>query len=185
MLTGTQPNEVEWTLPDPPALDDRLQADGSSPRELLEDIEIELATVMFKVALETGSVNPAAAEGWPSANRDVERTLAAQGCMSECLSNSFDSANVALADTRHVSLRRSAAANEELACVTSSEPHFTPPPLTDTPDISPVSVQYQTLQTHSLNLRMTASPSAIRHGFLTTSSACRSSQSHEVASNCT
>jgi ubiquitin carboxyl-terminal hydrolase 25 len=42
---------------------------------------MELKALMYSVAFQTGAMNPAAAEGWPSANRDVERTLAAQGCM--------------------------------------------------------------------------------------------------------
>lgn len=45
---------------------------------------MELAALIFRMAAETSSINPIAGEGWPSANRDVERTLAAQGCM--CLS---------------------------------------------------------------------------------------------------
>lgn len=72
---------MEWALPNPPPLDDRLNADGSSQRELLEDVELELLSWSFKVASETGAINPAASEGWPAAERDIERTLAAQGCM--------------------------------------------------------------------------------------------------------
>ncbi|KAK4540902.1 hypothetical protein LTR36_008844 [Oleoguttula mirabilis] len=95
MLTSAQ-DELEWTLPSPSPLDDRLNADGSSQRELLEDVDLELLAWMFKISSETGSVNPAAADGWPSADRDVERTLAAQSYQ------------------RHVTLRRVAASNEDL-----------------------------------------------------------------------
>ncbi|EMD00196.1 hypothetical protein BAUCODRAFT_83917 [Baudoinia panamericana UAMH 10762] len=86
---------LEWSLPDPPTIDDRIEADGNSLRELLEDVEIELVALMYKLAGDTGAINPAASEGWPSASRDVERVLAAQGY------------------PRHVSLRRTNTANEE------------------------------------------------------------------------
>lgn len=71
---------MSWSLPDPPEIEDRLQADGSSQREVLEDVEAELLAWMYQIAAESGLINPGAAEGWPSANRDIERTLAAQGC---------------------------------------------------------------------------------------------------------
>ncbi|TKA52384.1 hypothetical protein B0A55_13194, partial [Friedmanniomyces simplex] len=71
--------QTEWTLPDPSLVDFRLQADGNSLRELLEDVELELLSLMYKIASETGAINPAASDGWSSAVRDVERTLAAQG----------------------------------------------------------------------------------------------------------
>ncbi|CAK3972077.1 Ubiquitin carboxyl-terminal hydrolase 2 [Lecanosticta acicola] len=86
-----------WTLPQPGVLDDRLRADGTHLRELLEDVELELEVLMAKLAHETGAVNPAAAEGgWTSADKDIERTLAVQGY------------------ARHSSLRRVGASNEEL-----------------------------------------------------------------------
>lgn len=47
---------------------------------MLEDVEIELLACMFKLSSEVGLLNPAADESWSSANRDIERTLAAQGC---------------------------------------------------------------------------------------------------------
>jgi len=72
---------MTWTLPNPPRVEDCFQADGDSERELLEDVEMELLAWSAKIAAETGAINPAAAEGWPSANRDLERVLAAQGCM--------------------------------------------------------------------------------------------------------
>lgn len=71
-----------WHLPNPPVLDTRLHADGSSLRELLEDVEMELRALLSKTAAQTGLTDPAASEGWPSADHDVERTLAAQGCES-------------------------------------------------------------------------------------------------------
>lgn len=55
-------------------------ADGTSHREFLEDVEIELLAWMYKLSADTGAANTAAAEGWPSAIRDLERTLSAQGC---------------------------------------------------------------------------------------------------------
>ncbi|WPG98034.1 Hypothetical protein R9X50_00081800 [Acrodontium crateriforme] len=88
-------SESSWSLPNPAPLENRLQADGSSLRELLEDVSYELASWMYATASETGLSNPAGAEGWHSAERDVERTLAAQGYL------------------RHVSSRRGAP-NEEL-----------------------------------------------------------------------
>ncbi|KAK5130073.1 hypothetical protein LTR08_002506 [Meristemomyces frigidus] len=95
LLTSAQ-DDIEWTLPNPPELDDRLDADGSSQRELLEDVELELLAWTSKIAIETGSANTAT-EGWPSANLDIERTLASQGYQ------------------RHITLRRVAAkSNDEL-----------------------------------------------------------------------
>ncbi|KAK5114333.1 hypothetical protein LTR62_002585 [Meristemomyces frigidus] len=69
----------EWTLPNPPQVLDRLRSDGGSHRERLEDVVYELAACMSRITIDTGAVNPAAGESWPSASRDVERTLAAQG----------------------------------------------------------------------------------------------------------
>ena len=71
-----------WHLPNPDTIADRLQTDGSTGREMLEDVEIELLACMFELAAKQGHVNPASGEGWYSANRDIERTLAAQGCTS-------------------------------------------------------------------------------------------------------
>ncbi|GIZ48075.1 hypothetical protein CKM354_001115000 [Cercospora kikuchii] len=88
--------EAMWQLPDPPVLDDRFAAQGNSHRELLEDIETELHALIIKTAAETNAVNPAASEGWPLADRDVDRTLAAQGY------------------PRFSSLRRQVASPEEL-----------------------------------------------------------------------
>jgi len=108
---------MEWTLPNPSPIADRMEADGSSSRELLEDLEIELVAWMSRISSETGALNPAAAEGWASANRDLERTLAAMGC--KCLllprcSGFMHGTNVAGADQRHVSTRRADAPNEML-----------------------------------------------------------------------
>lgn len=72
--------DFQWALPGPPVLDDRLRATGDSHRELLEDYELELLAAVSKLAVDTNSVNPFAAEGWASAERDIERLLAAQGC---------------------------------------------------------------------------------------------------------
>ncbi|EME77564.1 uncharacterized protein MYCFIDRAFT_114189, partial [Pseudocercospora fijiensis CIRAD86] len=72
---------AQWCLPTPTDVGDRLQADGSSLRELLEDCEAELLALIYKLASENPTlVNPAIAEGWPLADRDIERVLAAQGC---------------------------------------------------------------------------------------------------------
>ncbi|KAK1063912.1 ubiquitin-specific protease ubp2 [Friedmanniomyces endolithicus] len=91
--------QEEWSLPNPAPVDFRLQADGNSPREVLEDVGFELVALMSKVASETGAINSAASEGWPSAVRDVERTLAAQGYQ------------------RYAPLRRAPASNDLLAYV--------------------------------------------------------------------
>ena len=71
-----------WNLPNPKPIPDRWLADGSSERELLEDVEIELLGWMKRIAAETGAVVPTS-DQWPSADRDIERTLAAQGCRSK------------------------------------------------------------------------------------------------------
>ncbi|KXT13990.1 hypothetical protein AC579_8847 [Pseudocercospora musae] len=94
---GAKGDEMaQWCLPNPTTIGNRLQADGSSFRELLEDCEAELLALIYKLAADNPSlVNPAAAEGWPLADRDVERVLAAQGY------------------TRCASLRRAQVSNEE------------------------------------------------------------------------
>lgn len=71
--------EPMWNLPNPEPVPDRWHSDGSSERELLEDVEIELLGWMLRIAAETGAVMPVM-ETWPSADGDIERTLAAQGC---------------------------------------------------------------------------------------------------------
>lgn len=79
-----------WNLPNPEQIEDRWLADGSSERELLEDAEMELFGWMHRTAAETGAIVPSN-EAWPSADRDVERTLGAQGCKSPyCLGCAID-----------------------------------------------------------------------------------------------
>lgn len=72
--------DFHWILPEPPVLEDRSRATGDSHREVLEDFEMELLAATSRRAVDTNSVNPFAAEGWASADRDFERLLAAQGC---------------------------------------------------------------------------------------------------------
>ncbi|KAF2166323.1 hypothetical protein M409DRAFT_66774 [Zasmidium cellare ATCC 36951] len=69
----------DWKLPQPPVPDDRLRASGDSLREYLEDFQMELLALVSRLAADANSVNPFAAEGWSSAERDIERLLAAQG----------------------------------------------------------------------------------------------------------
>lgn len=76
-----QMQDNNWILPNPDPLDDRIMANGNSMRELLEDAELELLLWMHKLASEFRLVNPHASEILPSADKDIERTLAAQGCM--------------------------------------------------------------------------------------------------------
>lgn len=85
MLIISQPEsdqnpEPIWQLPNPPRLTSRLRADGSSQREVLEDWESELLALMYEQSATTGAINPAAATGWPAADKDIERVLAVQGC---------------------------------------------------------------------------------------------------------
>ena len=80
-MTANFQKDANWVLPNPEPIEDRLSADGSSERELLEDVEIELFLWMHKLASEYGMVNPHATEVFSSADRDIERTLGAQGCM--------------------------------------------------------------------------------------------------------
>lgn len=61
-------------------MEDRKAADASSPRELLEDVEFELAALLSDFTKAANVPNPAAADGWWSALQEIERTLAAQGC---------------------------------------------------------------------------------------------------------
>ena len=86
MLTSVKDETADmdemWNLPNPPEVKNRLHADGSSPRELLEDVEFELGALMSNIASQQGLPNPVATQMWSSAERDVERTLGAQGC--EC-----------------------------------------------------------------------------------------------------
>lgn len=72
--------EMNWTLPNPPPIQDRLNSTGDSLREYLEDVEMELLALAWRTAAEMNVVNPAAGEGWSSAQRDLERVLGAQGC---------------------------------------------------------------------------------------------------------
>jgi ubiquitin carboxyl-terminal hydrolase 25/28 len=77
-----QEEETSWTLPSPPFIEDRLGADGSNLRELLEDWEMELLALAWRTADEMNIVNPVAGEGWSPAQRDLERVLGTQGCKS-------------------------------------------------------------------------------------------------------
>jgi ubiquitin carboxyl-terminal hydrolase 25/28 len=76
----TQDQEMNWALPNPPTIEGRLGADGSSLREQLEDVEMELVALAWRTAAEMNVVNPVAGEGWHSAQRDLERILGTQGC---------------------------------------------------------------------------------------------------------
>ena len=67
-------------MPSPATVQDRLHADGSTLRELLEDVEMELLALMIKTAAVTGIQLPANTESWPEADRDIPRTLSAEGC---------------------------------------------------------------------------------------------------------
>ena len=80
-------DEHTWDLPNPPEVQNRLNSDGNTRREVLEDVEYELTALMYRTAMEFSIVNPAAVEGWSSADRDLQRTLAAQGCECICFNN--------------------------------------------------------------------------------------------------
>jgi len=75
---------MTWTLPNPSPIQDRLNSIGDSLREYLEDVEMELLALAWRTAAEMNVVNPAAAEGWSPAQRDIERVLGTQGCKSIC-----------------------------------------------------------------------------------------------------
>lgn len=79
MLTMEQSDEKTWTLPNPPVIHDRLDPSGGL-REYLEDVEMELSALTSKTAAEMNIANPLAGEGWPSAQRELERILTMQGC---------------------------------------------------------------------------------------------------------
>ncbi|EME40231.1 hypothetical protein DOTSEDRAFT_179215 [Dothistroma septosporum NZE10] len=98
---GSDKVEPMWQLPNAPSLDNRLRADGSSTRELLEDWEAELLALMYEQSSTTNAINPAAATGWPSADKDIERVLSVQGY------------------TRHPAARRAAASNDQVAYYSS------------------------------------------------------------------
>lgn len=74
-------DQDRWILPDPPQLHNRLQTDGQSHREVLEDVETEVVGHMCTMAAKSGDINPLAQRGWPSADREVERVLGAQNCL--------------------------------------------------------------------------------------------------------
>lgn len=80
MANEVQEEDGTWTLPNPPLLEDRVNANGSSLREQLEDVEMELLALTWRTAAEMNVVNPVAGEGWPSAQKDLERTLGCHGC---------------------------------------------------------------------------------------------------------
>lgn len=73
--------EARWALPNPPPIHDRLRADGTSHREILEDIEAEAIAYVWRLSFASGEMNPVAARGWPAADREVERVLGAQDCL--------------------------------------------------------------------------------------------------------
>lgn len=77
---GIQEEAMNWTLPNPPQIEDPLGSDGDRLRESLEDWEMELLALAWRTAAEMNTVNPAAGEGWSSAQRDLERVLGSQGC---------------------------------------------------------------------------------------------------------
>jgi ubiquitin carboxyl-terminal hydrolase 25/28 len=77
---GLQGDQGSWALPNPPLIEDRLGADGSSMREQLEDVEMELIALALKTAADNNSVNPVAGEGWHSAQMDLERVLGSHDC---------------------------------------------------------------------------------------------------------
>jgi ubiquitin carboxyl-terminal hydrolase 25/28 len=52
IINGSQEEEGSWTLPNPPTIEDRLGADGSGLRELLEDWEMELLALAWRTANE-------------------------------------------------------------------------------------------------------------------------------------
>ena len=111
-LCGRQ--DVNWNLPHPEQIGDRLTADGKSLRELLEDVEIELLIWMQKFSAELGLINPVSGEHITQADRDIERTLAAQGCKFHCMALVPVLANASHADPRYVALRRAAGSNADL-----------------------------------------------------------------------
>jgi ubiquitin carboxyl-terminal hydrolase 25/28 len=74
-------NEAQWSLPNPPQIINRLDADSTSHREMLEDIEMEAIALMSKLSQESGEMNPLAARGWQVADREIERVLSAQNCL--------------------------------------------------------------------------------------------------------
>lgn len=88
MLIGTQ--DGFWVLPNPDPIDDRIRADSSTLREQLEDVELELFMHMNRLAAERGMLNPHATEVFSSADRDIERTLGAQGCTSTKRASLFE-----------------------------------------------------------------------------------------------
>lgn len=77
----SEDEEARWTLPNPPQVENRLRADGSSTREYLEDVEAEAIAYVFKLSFDSGEMNPVAGRGWPSADREVERIMGAQNCL--------------------------------------------------------------------------------------------------------
>jgi hypothetical protein len=108
-----------WNLPNPEPIDDRIEADGSSLREYLEDVEMELLLRMHKLVSDYGMINPHASEVLSSADRDIERTLGAQGCTFDHTSLPVclivdDETDSARADTRYVTLRRTMSSNEAI-----------------------------------------------------------------------
>lgn len=84
-------------------------------REFLEDVEMELLLLMHKFAAQFGLINPHSSEILSSADKDIERTLAAQGCMFAHTSwSTLSRVADPYADTRFVALRRTITSNEAL-----------------------------------------------------------------------
>ena len=71
---------MQWTLPSPPEIADRTNLPDDAHRMYLEDVELELLAYMHTLASTTGGTTNTELGEWTSANRDIERTLQAQGC---------------------------------------------------------------------------------------------------------
>lgn len=158
---ATDEEEAQWALPNPPLVADRLHADGTSNREMLEDIESEAITWSAKLAFASGELNPTvAARGLPSANSEVQRVLGAQNCLL------YDS----LAMTRLMSYRRSHArhaqphpAAKRLSSVCIFSMVINALQTLILPGTSHRSAHCQTSQTACWNLHMIARPSVTQN----------------------
>ena len=133
----------------------------------------------------TGAINPAAAVGWPSADKDIERVLAVQGCEFMGCECAMDDVLTA-PDTLHAAARRAAASNDQVPCVVQAvAARANVPKLADcVSDISLLSARCPISQTPLSSGHTNDSLYAIRTERRTTLSACRSSRRIAVARHC-
>lgn len=68
----SEDGDSTWILPDP--------GKNGELFTTLEDYDYEIRALMDKRARQSTEINPSAELGWPSAMKEIDRVLGAQGC---------------------------------------------------------------------------------------------------------